>query len=87
MTDIQIAQSVKEKHIREIAAGLNISEDQLEYYGSNKAKLPLELIDEDSVEKGNLVLVTAITPTPAGEGKTTTSIGLGDALNLRKKKQ
>ncbi|MGB5698545.1 formate--tetrahydrofolate ligase [Muriicola sp.] len=86
MTDIQIAQSVKEKHIREIAAGLNISEDQLEYYGSNKAKLPLELIDEDSVEKGNLVLVTAITPTPAGEGKTTTSIGLGDALNLRKKK-
>ncbi|MGB5378097.1 formate--tetrahydrofolate ligase [Muriicola sp.] len=86
MTDIQIAQSVKEKHIREIAAGLNISEDQLEYYGSNKAKLPLELINEDSVEKGSLVLVTAITPTPAGEGKTTTSIGLGDALNLRKKK-
>jgi formate--tetrahydrofolate ligase len=86
MTDIQIAQSVKEKHIREIAAGLNISEDQLEYYGSNKAKLPLELIDDDSVEKGNLILVTAITPTPAGEGKTTTSIGLGDALNLRKKK-
>ncbi|MBT8286067.1 MAG: formate--tetrahydrofolate ligase [Flavobacteriaceae bacterium] len=86
MTDIQIAQSVKEKHIREIAAFLNIPEDELEYYGSNKAKLPLHLIKEDAVDKGNLILVTAITPTPAGEGKTTTSIGLGDALNLRKKK-
>lgn len=86
MTDIQIAQSVQEKHIRDIAAGLNISEDQIEYYGSNKAKLPLTLIKEASVKEGNLILVTAITPTPAGEGKTTTSIGLGDALNLRKKK-
>lgn len=86
MTDIQIAQSVKEKHIRDIAAKLSISEDQLEYYGSNKAKLPLHLINEASVKEGNLILVTAITPTPAGEGKTTTSIGLGDALNLRKKK-
>ncbi|MEY8019536.1 formate--tetrahydrofolate ligase [Muriicola sp. SD30] len=86
MTDIQIAQSVEEKHIREIAAFLNIPEDKLEYYGSNKAKLPLNLIKEDAVDKGNLILVTAITPTPAGEGKTTTSIGLGDALNLRKKK-
>ncbi|WP_297762884.1 formate--tetrahydrofolate ligase [uncultured Muriicola sp.] len=86
MTDIQIAQSVKEKHIRDIAAGLSISEDHLEYYGSNKAKLPLNLIEEASVKEGNLILVTAITPTPAGEGKTTTCIGLGDALNLRKKK-
>ncbi|NNK11529.1 MAG: formate--tetrahydrofolate ligase, partial [Flavobacteriaceae bacterium] len=86
MTDIQIAQSVKEKHIREIAKILNISEKDLEYYGSNKAKLPLQLIDEEAVDKGNLILVTAITPTPAGEGKTTTSIGLGDALNLKKKK-
>lgn len=86
MTDIQIAQSVEEKHIREIAAFLNIPEEDLEYYGSNKAKLPLNLIKEDAVDKGNLILVTAITPTPAGEGKTTTSIGLGDALNLRKKK-
>jgi formate--tetrahydrofolate ligase len=86
MTDIQIAQSVKEKHIRDIAAKLSISEDQLEYYGSNKAKLPLHLINEASVKEGNLILVTAITPTPAGEGKTTTSIGLGDALNLSKKK-
>ncbi len=86
MTDIQIAQSVKEKHIRDIAGILEIPEEQLEYYGSNKAKLPLHLIKEEEVAKGNLVLVTAITPTPAGEGKTTTSIGLGDALNLRKKK-
>ncbi len=86
MTDIQIAQSVQGKHIREIASKLDIPEDQLEYYGSNKAKLPLHLIREDEVEKGNLILVTAITPTPAGEGKTTTSIGLGDALNVRNKK-
>ncbi len=86
MTDIQIAQSVTAKHIREIAAKLNISEDQLEYYGPDKAKLPLHLIQEENVAKGNLVLVTAITPTPAGEGKTTTSIGLGDALNQINKK-
>ena len=86
MTDIQIAQSVKEKHIRDIASILNVKEDQLEYYGSNKAKLPLNLIDETAVAKSSLILVTAITPTPAGEGKTTTSIGLGDALNLKNKK-
>lgn len=86
MTDIQIAQSVKEKHIRDIASILNVKEDQLEYYGSNKAKLPLNLIDETAVVKSSLILVTAITPTPAGEGKTTTSIGLGDALNLKNKK-
>ncbi|MFD0862272.1 formate--tetrahydrofolate ligase [Sungkyunkwania multivorans] len=82
MTDIKIAQSVTAKHIKEVASGLNISEDQLEYYGSNKAKLPLSLIDEDQLRKNKLILVTAITPTPAGEGKTTTSIGLSDALNL-----
>jgi formate--tetrahydrofolate ligase len=80
MTDLQIAQSVVEQHIREIAVKLKISEDKLEYYGNNKAKLPLHLIDEEAVAKSNLVLVTAITPTPAGEGKTTTVIGLGDAL-------
>lgn len=86
MTDIQIAQSVTQKHIRDIASILKIKEDQLEYYGSNKAKLPLNLIDETAVAQSNLILVTAITPTPAGEGKTTTSIGLGDALNLKNKK-
>ncbi|MBT8238544.1 MAG: formate--tetrahydrofolate ligase [Croceitalea sp.] len=81
MTDIEIASSIKAKHIRDIASKLAIKETQLEYYGSDKAKLPLELIDASSIKKSNLILVTAITPTPAGEGKTTTSIGLGDALN------
>lgn len=86
MTDIEIAQSVKEIHIRDIAAKLKIQEDDLEYYGSNKAKLPLHLIDDQKLNRNNLILVTAITPTPAGEGKTTTSIGLSDALNLIGKK-
>ena len=86
MTDLQIAQSVPEKHIRDIAARLDITEDLLEYYGSNKAKLPLSLIDAGKIEDSNLILVTAITPTPAGEGKTTTSIGLGDGLNRIGKK-
>ena len=81
MTDIEIAQSVEAKHIRDIAEKLAIKEENLEYYGSDKAKLPLDLIDESKVAQSNLILVTAITPTPAGEGKTTTSIGLGDGLN------
>ena len=80
MTDLDIANSVSGKHIREIAASLQIPENELEFYGSNKAKLPLHLITEDQIQQSNLILVTAITPTPAGEGKTTTSIGLGDAL-------
>ncbi|RYM32337.1 formate--tetrahydrofolate ligase [Brumimicrobium glaciale] len=82
MTDIQIAQKVKAKHIREVAKKLQITEDQLEYYGNEKAKLPLSLIDEEKVDQSNLILVTAITPTPAGEGKTTNVIGLSDGLNL-----
>lgn len=82
MTDLDIAQSVKEEHIRDIATKLDISEEYLEFYGTNKAKLPLSLIDEKKVDDNNLILVTAITPTPAGEGKTTVSIGLGDALNV-----
>jgi len=81
MTDLEIAQKVKAKHIRDIAKKLNIKEAHLEYYGNEKAKLPLSLIDEKKVGKSNLILVTAITPTPAGEGKTTTSIGLSDGLN------
>lgn len=80
MTDLQIAQSISPKHIRDIASAIDIPEAKLEYYGQDKAKLSLSLIDENKVEKSNLVLVTAITPTPAGEGKTTTSIGLGDAM-------
>lgn len=86
MTDIQIAQSVTPEHIKKIAAELSIPEDKLEYYGNDKAKIPLNIIDEAKLKKSNLILVTAITPTPAGEGKTTTCIGLGDALNYLKKK-
>ena len=81
MTDIEIAQKVIAEHIREVARKLDIKEESLEYYGNEKAKLPLNLIDEKNVNDGNLILVTAITPTPAGEGKTTTSIGLSDGLN------
>lgn len=81
MTDIEIAQQITPKHIREIAEILAIPEEDLEYYGKDKAKLPLTLIDEQRVNQNNLILVTAISPTPAGEGKTTTSIGLTDALN------
>ncbi|MGI9532271.1 formate--tetrahydrofolate ligase [Lutimonas sp.] len=81
MNDIQIAQKTKLIHIREIAAKLGIDEDDLELYGKYKAKLPLDLIDEEKVAQNNLILVTAITPTPAGEGKTTVSIGLTEGLN------
>ncbi|MDG2073845.1 MAG: formate--tetrahydrofolate ligase [Polaribacter sp.] len=64
-----------------MAAKLNIEEDNMEMYGKYKAKLPLDLINEDSIKQNNLVLVTALTPTPAGEGKTTVSIGLTEGLN------
>ncbi len=81
LTDIEIAQKTKLIHIKEIASKLKIEEDDLELYGKFKAKLPLDLIDDEKVAKNNLVLVTAITPTPAGEGKTTVSIGLTEGLN------
>lgn len=84
--DLQIAQACKMKPIREVASKLGISEDLLEPYGHYKAKLPLTLIDEERIAQSNLVLVTAITPTPAGEGKTTTSIGLNEGLNKLGKK-
>lgn len=80
-SDLEIAQKCKLKHINDIAAKLNISVDDLEHYGKYKAKLPLKLIDENKIKNNKLVLVTAITPTPAGEGKTTTSIGLTEGLN------
>ncbi|WP_224488252.1 formate--tetrahydrofolate ligase [Robertkochia flava] len=80
LSDIEIAQHASLCHIKEIAAKLGIDEDQLEQYGKHKAKLPLSLIDDKKVGQSNLILVTAITPTPAGEGKTTTSIGLADGL-------
>ena len=81
-SDIEIAQEAKMLHIREVAEKLQITEDDLEYYGKYKAKLSEEYLKkvQDS-KKGKLILVTAINPTPAGEGKTTTSVGLGDALN------
>ncbi|WP_435415379.1 formate--tetrahydrofolate ligase [Polaribacter aestuariivivens] len=81
LSDIQIAQGKILQHIREIASKLNVKEDDIEMYGKYKAKLPLSLIDDEKVEKNNLVLVTALTPTPAGEGKTTVSIGLTEGLN------
>ena len=86
MTDIQIAHSVTPLHIKEIAKKINISEDTLEYYGKYKAKIPLTEIDQSKINQSNLILVTAITPTPAGEGKTTVSIGLNDGLNKIGKK-
>ncbi|PID87863.1 MAG: formate--tetrahydrofolate ligase [Bacteroidia bacterium] len=80
-TDIEIAQEAKILHIQEISKKLGIPADDLELYGKYKAKLPLHLIDENKIKKSNLILVTAITPTPAGEGKTTVSIGLAQGLN------
>ncbi|MCB0482946.1 MAG: formate--tetrahydrofolate ligase, partial [Flavobacteriales bacterium] len=80
-TDLEIAQAVKPKHINEIAARLGVSSDDLEHFGRYKAKLPLSLINEEKLKKSKLVLVTALTPTPAGEGKTTVSIGLNEGLN------
>ena len=81
LTDIEIAQKTKLDHIVSIAKKLGIEEDDLEMYGKYKAKLPLKLIDEEGLKKNNLILVTALTPTPAGEGKTTVSIGLTEGLN------
>ncbi len=79
MTDIEISQSCEMKPIGQIAADAGISENDLEYYGKYKAKLSLDVLKSDA-EDSKLILVTAMTPTPAGEGKTTTTIGLADAL-------
>ncbi len=80
-TDIEIAQSAELKPIVKIAEQLNIEADDLELYGKYKAKLPLKFINEDKIKKSKLILVTAISPTPAGEGKTTVSIGLAQGMN------
>ena len=80
-SDIEIAQSVEMAHISEIAKKANIDEKYIEYYGRHKAKIDLSLLNESEKEDGKLILVTAITPTPAGEGKTTTTIGLADGMN------
>lgn len=84
MTDLEIAQAYAPKPIEQIAAKLDIKSDQLEFYGKFKAKVPLETAKE--AKPGKLILVSAISPTPAGEGKTTMSLGLHDALCLKGKK-
>ena len=87
LTDIEIAQAAKMKHIKDVAGELGIKEDELEFYGKYKAKMSEELIDRMKKNPdGKLVLVTAINPTPAGEGKTTTTVGLGDAMRRLQKK-
>lgn len=85
-TDLEIAHEIKLKPIQEIASQLNINTDDLNLYGKYKAKLPLHLIDNEKIKKSKLILVSAISPTPAGEGKTTMSIGLTQGLNKIGKK-
>ena len=84
-SDIEIAQAAELLPIAQIAAQAGLEEDLLEYYGRYKAKVDT-LALRDASRKGKLILVTAINPTPAGEGKTTTSVGLGDALHRLGKK-
>ena len=86
-SDIEIAQGANMYHIRDIAASIGIDEDDVEFYGKYKAKISTAAIKKATQNKqGKLILVTAINPTPAGEGKTTTTIGLGDALSKMGKK-
>ena len=86
-TDLEIAQECKMEHIRDIAAKIGVGEEDLEYYGNYKAKVSLDLLHRnEGKEDGKLILVTAINPTKAGEGKSTTTVGLGDALNRMGKK-
>ena len=86
MTDIQIAQACEMKHISEIAATAGVDEKYLELYGRYKAKVDYALLKETEERSGKLILVTAINPTPAGEGKTTTTVGLADGLRKLGKK-
>ena len=86
LTDIEIAQSTQMKPIQEIAKTAGVPEEYLKYYGRYKAKVDYKLLNEIQAEDGKLILVTAITPTPAGEGKTTTSVGLADGLRKIGKK-
>ncbi|WP_338970795.1 formate--tetrahydrofolate ligase [Fusobacterium nucleatum] len=81
MTDIQIAQAAKKENIVEIAKKLGLTEDDIEQYGKYKAKVNLDVLQKSKRSNGKLILVTAITPTPAGEGKSTVTIGLTQALN------
>lgn len=82
LTDIEIAQATTPKHITEIAEKAGVPESYLELYGSNKAKVDYNLLVDQPHDAGKLILVTAINPTPAGEGKTTTTVGLADALSI-----
>ena len=87
LKDIEIAQRAEQLHIREIAEKIGLSEDDIELYGKNKAKISQKAINEAKKDSdGKLILVTAMSPTPMGEGKTTTSIGLADALSRLGKK-
>ncbi|MEO1258125.1 MAG: formate--tetrahydrofolate ligase [Bacteroidota bacterium] len=86
MTDLEIARKVKLRPIQNIASQLGIDDDDLHLFGKYKAKLPLELINKERADQNNLILVTALSPTPAGEGKTTMSIGLSQGLNRIGKK-
>ena len=80
MSDIEIARKAKKQHIKEIAAKLNLVENDLRPYGHHIAKIDMNSINKLPNRNSKLILVTAITPTPAGEGKTTTSVGLHDGL-------
>lgn len=86
MTDLQIAKNIELQHISKIAKTFGLNEEQIEMYGKYKAKVPLDAIDKEQAKKSNLILVSAISPTPAGEGKTTMSIGLSEGLNRLHKK-
>ena len=85
-TDIEIAQACAMKDIREVAKEAGVDEKYLELYGNHKAKIDYNMFREASQPDGKLILVTAITPTPAGEGKTTTTVGLADGLRKIGKK-
>ena len=85
LSDIEIAQATKPQHISAIAEKAGVPESYLELYGTNKAKVDYNLLTDEEHAPGKLILVTAINPTPAGEGKTTTTVGLADALSLRGK--
>ncbi len=80
-SDIEIAREARMQPVKDIAKKIGVHEEQLELYGHFKAKLPLSLIDKEKIKQHHLILVSAISPTPAGEGKTTTSIGLVEGLN------
>ncbi len=85
LTDIQIAQAAELRPIAEIAERIGLSADDIDAYGKYKAKVPLDVVRAKGNPDGKLVLVTGISPTPAGEGKSTVSVGLGDALNIRER--